>query len=208
METILHILQMISFLAFIVGMFSAKTVRCSSRGKVALIYLGLFFIISIITETLDTRKPGFLSLSRSKMEKSEKLEVASKEIPELEKGDKYTIKSNNGKIEITFSNIKIRKTPKGALNLVFRLRVKNDTGKCFKDYHSILKLIDSSGVELDEANIYVPGANVEYQWSMISVKPYSEEEEKVGYNVKKDATYYLSLHGEIVAKVTVNEYVK
>ena len=42
------IIAMLSLLAFVVGMFSPKTVGCSSRGKVTLIYGGIFFISAII----------------------------------------------------------------------------------------------------------------------------------------------------------------
>jgi len=69
-------------------------------------------------------------------------------------------------------------------------------------------LYDSSGMELDEADVYVPDDFIEYYPSVISVDPYSEEEEAMGYNVKEGAIYYLSMQGEIIAKVPVDKYMK
>lgn len=43
METILMIIATLSLVAFVVGMFSPKAVKCSSRGKVALIFFECVF---------------------------------------------------------------------------------------------------------------------------------------------------------------------
>jgi len=69
-------------------------------------------------------------------------------------------------------------------------------------------LCDSNGMELDEADVYVPDGVFEYTFSMIAVDPFSEEEETMGYNVKEGAIYYLSMQGEIIAKVPVDKYMK
>lgn len=53
METILMIIAMLSIVAFVVGMFSPKSVRCSSRGKVALIYISIFLVTSIIGASIS-----------------------------------------------------------------------------------------------------------------------------------------------------------
>lgn len=53
METLLFLLAMLSLVAFVVGMFNPKTVKCASRGKVALIYIGLFFICAIIGASMS-----------------------------------------------------------------------------------------------------------------------------------------------------------
>jgi len=63
-------------------------------------------------------------------------------------------------------------------------------------------------MELDEADVYVPDCVFEYTFSMIAVDPFSEEEEAKGYNVKERTTYYLSMQGEVVAKVPVDKYMK
>lgn len=207
---ILSLLGGLSLLAFIVGMFSPTTVRCSSRKKVALIYLGIFFLCAVINEPfIEHQKTRTdFAVSKTEVNKTENSKEETKEIPELEKWSKYTINKNNGKIEIIFSNIEVRRTPKGTLNLVFTLHVKNDTGKSFSSYDAKWKLYDSSGMELDEADVYVPDDFIEYYPSVIYVDPYSEEEEAMGYNVKEGAIYYLSMQGEIIAKVPVDKYMK
>ncbi|MDE7073612.1 MAG: DUF4352 domain-containing protein [Odoribacter sp.] len=58
METILMLIAFVSFVAFIVGMFSPKTVKCSSRGKVALIFVSLFFVSAIISGQLSGDPDG------------------------------------------------------------------------------------------------------------------------------------------------------
>ena len=53
METVLMIVALLSLVAFVVGMFSPQTVKCSSRGKVALIYIGVFLVSAIIGASLS-----------------------------------------------------------------------------------------------------------------------------------------------------------
>ena len=53
METVLMIIAVLSLVAFVVGMFNPKTVKCSSRGKVALIYVSVFLITSIIGTSIS-----------------------------------------------------------------------------------------------------------------------------------------------------------
>ena len=48
METVLSIIATLSLVAFVVGMFSPKIVKCSSRGKAALIFIGIFFVSALI----------------------------------------------------------------------------------------------------------------------------------------------------------------
>lgn len=42
------LIAVLSLLAFVVGMFTPQTVGFKSRGKVTLVYLGVFFISSAI----------------------------------------------------------------------------------------------------------------------------------------------------------------
>ena len=53
MDTVLMIIAVLSLVAFVVGMFNPKTVKCSSRGKVALIYVSVFLITSIIGTSIS-----------------------------------------------------------------------------------------------------------------------------------------------------------
>lgn len=52
METALRIVAALSLVAFIVGMFNPKTVKCSSRGKVVLIFIGIFLVSGLIGASL------------------------------------------------------------------------------------------------------------------------------------------------------------
>ncbi len=56
MEIIFMIIAALSFVAFVVGMFNPKTVKCSSRGKVALIFVSVFFVSAIIGGSLSEDK--------------------------------------------------------------------------------------------------------------------------------------------------------
>ena len=53
METVLMIIAMLSIVAFVVGMISPKIVKCSSRGKVALIYVSVFLVTAIISASIS-----------------------------------------------------------------------------------------------------------------------------------------------------------
>ena len=52
MEDVFLILSLLAFVAFIVGMFNPKTVKCSTRGKVALIYVSAFIVFLFISAAL------------------------------------------------------------------------------------------------------------------------------------------------------------
>lgn len=58
METVLRIIAALSLVAFVVGMFSPKTVKCSSRGKVALIFIGIFLVSGFIGASLSDDTPS------------------------------------------------------------------------------------------------------------------------------------------------------
>lgn len=53
METVFMLIAVLSLLAFIVGMFTPQTVGFKSRGKVTLVYLGVFFISSAIGSSIS-----------------------------------------------------------------------------------------------------------------------------------------------------------
>lgn len=48
METICMLIFFLSFLAFVVGMFNPQNVKLKSRGKVALVYLGVCLVAVVI----------------------------------------------------------------------------------------------------------------------------------------------------------------
>lgn len=59
LETICSIAAFASLLAFIVGIFSPSTVKCKSRGQVALLYLFLFVVFVTISPHPDREIASF-----------------------------------------------------------------------------------------------------------------------------------------------------
>lgn len=49
LETICTIAAFASLLAFVVGMFNPASVKCKTRGQVALLYIFIFFVITYIS---------------------------------------------------------------------------------------------------------------------------------------------------------------
>lgn len=97
METALRIVAALSLVAFVVGMFSPKTVKCSSRGKVALIFIAIFLVSGFIGASLSeetnpaTNEEVTDSTTSKEQEKPE-------EIPVLEKGSVYTMSYANNDV--------------------------------------------------------------------------------------------------------------
>lgn len=204
METILRIAAALSFVAFVVGMFNPKVVKCSSRGKVSLIYLGIFFIAVFIGASLmeDTTSDSSKVQPNTNMQKEE---IASKEIPVLEKGSVYTMDYANKNVQISFADIKVNRIPNKGLNLVFTLRIKNNSNEQFFISNSGWKLLDSDKIEVEESGIYEPlyGDFAPGMFFFTIVEPNIGKEEKVGYSVKEE-TYYLSIDGKIIAQIPLD----
>lgn len=63
METILRIIAGLSFLAFVVGMINPAAVKCKSKDRVALLYLGVFIVCvfvgaAIMEDNSSIEKPS------------------------------------------------------------------------------------------------------------------------------------------------------
>ena len=204
METALRIVAALSLVAFVVGMFSPKTVKCSSRGKVALIFIAIFLVSGFIGASLSeetnpaTNEEVTDSTTSKEQEKPE-------EIPVLEKGSVYTMSYANNDVQITFADIKVNRIPNNGLNLVFTLRIKNNSNEKFFISNSGWRLLDSEKVEVEESGIYEPmfGDFAPGTFFFTIVEPNIGKEEKVGYSVKEE-TYYLSIDGKIIAKIPLN----
>ena len=204
METALRIVAALSLVAFVVGMFSPKTVKCSSRGKVALIFIAIFLVSGFIGASLSeetnpaTNEEVTDSTTSKEQEKPE-------EIPVLEKGSVYTMSYANNYVQITFADIKVNRIPNNGLNLVFTLRIKNNSNEKFFISNSGWRLLDSEKVEVEESGIYEPmfGDFAPGTFFFTIVEPNIGKEEKVGYSVK-EGTYYLSIDGKIIAKIPLN----
>lgn len=205
METVLSIIAALSLVAFVVGMFSPKTVKCSSRGKVALIFIGIFLISAFIRASLSentnlvTNKEVTDNIPSKEQEKP-------KEIPVLTQGSVYTMAHADGNVQITFANIKVNRIRNNGLNLVFSLRIKNNSNEKFFISNCDWKLLDSDKFEVEESGIYEPmfGDFAPGTFFFTIVEPNIGKEEKVGYSVKEE-TYYLSIDGKIIAKIPLDK---
>lgn len=202
METALRIVAALSLVAFVVGMFSPKTVKCSSRGKVALIFIAIFLVSGFIGASLSEETNP---VTNEEVNTTSKEQEKPKEIPVLGKGSVYTMSYANNDVQITFADIKVNRIPNNGLNLVFTLRIKNNSNEKFFISNSGWKLLDSEKVEVEESGIYEPtfGDFMPGTFFFTIVEPNIGKEEKVGYSVK-EGTYYLSIEGKIIAKVPLN----
>lgn len=204
METVLAIVAALSLVAFVVGMFSPKTVKCSSRGKAALIFIGIFIVSTIILGSLSDEDSLAITEEATNVAASE-VQEKPKEIPVLGKGSVYTMPYANKDVQITFADIKLNRIPSNGLNLVFTLRIKNNSNEQFFISNSEWKLLDSEKVEVEEAGIYDPtfGDFAPGTFFFTIVEPNIGKEEKVGYSVREE-TYYLSINGKIIAKIPLD----
>lgn len=202
METALRIVAALSLVAFVVGMFSPKTVKCSSRGKVALIFIAIFLVSGFIGASLSEETNP---VTNEEVSTTSKEQEKPKEIPVLGKGSVYTMSYANNDVQITFADIKVNRIPNNGLNLVFTLRIKNNSNEKFFISNSGWKLLDSEKVEVEESGIYEPtfGDFMPGTFFFTIVEPNIGKEEKVGYSVK-EGTYYLSIDGKIIAKIPLN----
>lgn len=206
METALRIVAALSLVAFVVGMFSPKTVKCSSRGKVALIFIAIFLVSGFIEASLSEETNP---VTNEEVNTTSKEQEKPKEIPVLGKGSVYTMSYANNDVQITFADIKVNRIPNNGLNLVFTLRIKNNSNEEFFISDSGWKLLDSEKVEVEESGIYEPmfGDFMPGTFFFTIVEPNIGKEEKVGYSVKEE-TYYLSIDGKIIAKIPLDAHKK
>lgn len=203
METVLRIIAALSLVAFVVGMFSPKTVKCSSRGRVALIFIGIFLVSGFIGASLsEETNPATNDVANGTTQKEQE---KPKEIPVLGKGSVYTMAYANKNVQITFADIKVNRIPNNGLNLVFTVRIKNNSNEQFFISNSGWKLLDSEKVEVEESGIYEPmfGDFAPGMFFFTVVEPNIGKEEKVGYSVKEE-TYYLSIDGKIIAQIPLD----
>lgn len=206
METALRIVAALSLVAFVVGMFSPKTVKCSSRGKVALIFIAIFLVSGFIGASLSEETNP---VTNEEVNTTSKEQEKPKEIPVLGKGSVYTMSYANNDVQITFADIKVNRIPNNGLNLVFTLRIKNNSNEKFFISDSGWKLLDSEKVEVEESGIYEPmfGDFMPGTFFFTIVEANIGKEEKVGYSVKEE-TYYLSIDGKIIAKIPLDAHKK
>lgn len=201
MEQILMIIAALSIVAFVVGMLSPSTVKCSSRGKVALTYASTFVVSCILGAAL-AEKP---EMETTQEEKSEVANQSSpSEVKMLAKGDVISVPYSNGNVEIAFKDIKINNIPNNGLNLIFTLRIKNNSNEKAFISNMNFKLLDSEKIEVEESGIfdYTFGDFMPSTFFFTIIEPNIGKEEQVGYSVKVE-DYYLSINGHIMARIPI-----
>lgn len=65
-------------------------------------------------------------------------------------GDVINLPYANGKVAITFKDIELNRLPNNGLNLVFTVRIKNDSNARFFISDARWKLLDAEKIEVDE----------------------------------------------------------
>lgn len=204
METVLMIVAALSLVAFVVGLFNPKVVKCSSRGKVALVYLGIFIIAGFIGAAVSNgSKPTVEEDAPNNTETVQ--DKSTTDVGVLRIGGDLTIPFANGEVIVNFKNVEVKRIPNGGLNLIFTLRIKNNTNEKFFISNVGWKLLDADKIEVEESGIYEPMFDdfAPGTFFFTIVEPNVGKEEKVGYSVKEE-TYYLSVNGHIVAKIPLD----
>lgn len=211
METLLSIIAGLSFLAFLVGLIKPAAVKCPSRGRVALIYLGIFVVCVGIGASISDDGGQLQSSENSTTQGTEssgeaQTQEVAKEIPTLTEGAVYTLPYANANVEIKFSKIKAKHIPNGGLNLIFSLVIKNNSNDTFFISNCDWQLLDADKIEVEEAGIYDPmfGDFMPGGFFFTTVAPNLGKKEDVGYSVKYE-TYYLSINGKVIARIPLNK---
>lgn len=198
------IVAALSLVAFVVGLFNPKVVRCSSRGKVTLVYLGIFVIAGFIGAAVSNGSKPTMEEDASNNTETEQNKPTT-DVGILRIGSDLTIPFANGEVIVNFKNVEVKRIPNGGLNLIFTLRIKNNANEKFFISNVGWKLLDADKIEVEESGIYEPMFDdfAPGTFFFTIVEPNVGKEEKVGYSVKEE-TYYLSVNGHIVAKIPLD----
>ena len=219
MEYVFSVIALLSFVAFVVGMFKPATVKCKSRGKVALIYLSIFLVSSALGGCFSDKKQPTIdryevsqdvvdteqNTSSNSSQQEEKTQKSnSEEMKTLAAGDVITIPYANNNVEIMIKDIKTNRIPDNGLNLILTLRIKNNSNSEFFVSDFGFKLLDSEKYEVEESGVYdrTFGAFMPGMFFFTIVEPNIGKEEKVGYSVN-EGDYYLCIDRQIIGKIPV-----
>ena len=157
MEAIIALTALLSLGAFVIGMFSPKTVKCNSRGKVALVYIGSFFGLMFINSSLSEKTkntPSQMTTQETPMlteeqasQISEQKEVESSIGKPIQIGHFiYTI--NNVEFRKSVGNEFVGETADGIYMLV-NLSIKNVSKETRTLDGSLFAVTDTDGIKYE-----------------------------------------------------------
>lgn len=206
METVLSIIAGLAFLAFVVGMINPATVKCKSRGKATLVFLGIFIVCAFIGASIMEDNSSIENPNAETQGANTVAEETNTEIPVLGIGSVYTMKYSNADVKISFDNIQVKRIPNNGINLIFYLTIKNNSNDTFFISNCDWKLLDSDKIEVEDAGIYDPmfGDFMPSTFFFTTVGPNVGKKEEVGYSVKEEI-YYLSINGKIIAQIPIDK---
>lgn len=155
METVFILITLLSLFAFVVGMFSPKIVKCTSRGKVALIFIPLFLISTIIGSQLSDDTSTQEKIVNTTTQESESQEQNKPENNEIESSIGkpieighfiYTIKSVS--FHKSVGNEFVEQTADGIYMLV-NLSIKNISSETRTLDGSFFAVTDTNGIKYE-----------------------------------------------------------
>ena len=160
MGTIFGLAAIFSLVAFVVGMFSPQTVKCKSRGIVALIFVPLFFIFINIESSLSEKEN--YSTTQSEKIVDSNVDNSTNNSPKQEKSNSE-IESSIGKpIQIgyfvyTIKNVSFRKTvgnefteeTADGIYMIVNLSIKNISSETRTLDGSLFAVTDKDGIKYE-----------------------------------------------------------
>ncbi len=154
METILMLVALLSLVTFVVGMFNPKTVKCKSRGKVAFVFISLFFLSSIIGSRLSEESESIAKTTTQEETSTQQFKSENEEI-ESSIGKPIEI----GHFVYTVQNVSFRKSigdeffreTADGIYMIVDLSIKNVSNKTRTLDGSLFAVTDKSGTKYEFA---------------------------------------------------------
>ena len=218
MEAIIALTALLSLGAFVIGMFSPKTVKCNSRGKVALVYIGSFFGLMFINSSLSEKTkdtPSQMTTQETPMLTEEQASQISeqKEVePSIGKPIQighfiYTI--NNVEFRKSVGNEFVSETADGIYMLV-NLSIKNVSKETRTLEGSLFAVTDTDGIKYE----YSVAASTALEMSgkktllMKECQPNITTKGILAFEVPQKGVFYLHLIGSFWGTETVRVLLK
>ena len=195
MEAIIALTALLSLGAFVIGMFSPKTVKCNSRGKVALVYIGSFFGLMFINSSLSEKTKDTPS------------QMTTQETPIQIGHFIYTI--NNVEFRKSVGNEFVSETADGIYMLV-NLSIKNVSKETRTLDGSLFAVTDTDGIKYE----YSVAASTALEMSgkktllMKECQPNITTKGILAFEVPQKGVFYLHLIGSFWGTETVRVLLK